>query len=602
METPGSRYREVPLPSALGGLEEALLGLQRAVAACSFDLATSTQAADRLLRDRLAAELGGHVARLRDLDAPLLVVVGGVTGAGKSTFLNTLLGREVLATGPLRPTTSAPTLLCHPGDAAWFSGDRVLPSLPRVEAAHHGSGADELLGRVGRGDAAQLRLLRGGSVPPGLALIDAPDVDSVSSANRDLADQLLDAADLWVWFTTAGKYADEDSMRYLRRARDRRTALAVVLAQVHHADAPEVVADFRAKLAADHFADVRLFVIPVTAVAGGRLPHLVGAELRDWLHGLAEPRARRGHRLQTLSGAVDAVPGDVDRLADGLAAQLRAARALLADCDHAYGSAHAEFGRALEEGLPLRGEVIARWDRFVGGGRVLKLTEAVTGQARTWIKGLLRDVGLGEERRLERQVRVEVADSITTTAGKLADLGASETAAAWSASPAGAQLLARDGPLSRRSQHFDERAEDAVRDWQQHVSRLVASVGASRRTQARIVSSVVSVAATSAILLAMAHAGITGAEAGIAAAAGAANQGLLVKLLGEANLRSLVADARGDLLRRFDDLMGVERRRFGDRLAAATPDQAQVDALLAARDRLVAARTAELPAGGDQRA
>ncbi|MDQ3709151.1 MAG: hypothetical protein M3387_07595, partial [Actinomycetota bacterium] len=94
----------------------------------------------------------------------------------------------------------------------------------------------------------------------------------------------------------------------------------------------------------------------------------------------------------------------------------------------------------------------------------------------------------------------------------------------------------------------------------------------------------------SAILLAMAHAGITGAEAGIAAAAGAANQGLLVKLLGEANLRKLVADARADLLQRFNDLLADERRRFVAVVAEVAPDPEQLDELANAGEALMAVR------------
>ena len=119
---------------------------------------------------------------------------------------------------------------------------------------------------------------------------------------------------------------------------------------------------------------------------------------------------------------------------------------------------------------------------------------------------------------------------------------------------------------------------------------MVESAGATRRSQARVVSSVVSVAATSAILLAMASAGITGAEAGLAAAAGAANQALLVKLLGEANLRTLVADARRELLERFDALMQTEMQRFGDLVDGVAPDAKQVETLTEASDSVVEAR------------
>ncbi|MDQ3030448.1 MAG: ABC transporter, partial [Actinomycetota bacterium] len=65
-------------------LVAALTALRQCVAATAFDLATIEQADRRHLRDRVAGDIAGHIARIRDIDAPLLVVLGGVTGAGKS--------------------------------------------------------------------------------------------------------------------------------------------------------------------------------------------------------------------------------------------------------------------------------------------------------------------------------------------------------------------------------------------------------------------------------------------------------------------------------------------------------------------------------------
>ena len=45
-------------------------------------------------------------------------------------------------------------------------------------------------------------------IPPGLAILDAPDIDSVVAENRQLAAQLLAAADLWLFVTSAARYAD----------------------------------------------------------------------------------------------------------------------------------------------------------------------------------------------------------------------------------------------------------------------------------------------------------------------------------------------------------------------------------------------------------
>ena len=565
-------------------LGTALRRLHEVVEGVPFKVAHPEQYERRVHRDRFAKDLLATAHRLAHLQAPLLVVIGGVTGAGKSTFVNTVIGRDLLATGPVRPTTFAPALVCHPDNAAWFAGNQVLPGMARVEAAH-------AEGVGGSRDVGTLRLLRTAAVPPGLAVLDAPDIDSISEANRELADQLLDAADLWVWFTTAGKYADEDSMAYLRRARTRRTALAVVLTQVHTHDIDEVAADFRAKLAAEQLVGARLFTIPVARVERGRLPSEVVAPLRDWLYSLAEPNLRRAHRRQTLDGALAAIPAEVAELTRAVEDESATVQRLRDEVDRAYADARTQFESALDEGLPLRADVVARWDRFVGAGKLLKATEAATGQARDWIKGVLANVGIGEERRLERQVRIEVADTLSGLLGQVADIAATDAVTSWSTSPAGQELLRDRTDLARRSSGMDAKAEALVRDWQADVTEMVESVGASRRSQARVASSVVSVAAMSAILLALAHAGLTGAEAGIAAAAGAANQALLVKLLGEANLRNLVADARRAILERFDTLLDAEKQRFEDLVDDVTPDTKQLEALSEATGAVAAART-----------
>ena len=99
----------------------------------------------------------------------------------------------------LRPTTTSPVLIHHPDDVRWFRDARVLPSLARVTGDE---GADPQPGTV--------RLTASPTLPPGMAVLDAPDIDSVVSANRDLAAQLLSAADLWLFVTTAARYADDE--------------------------------------------------------------------------------------------------------------------------------------------------------------------------------------------------------------------------------------------------------------------------------------------------------------------------------------------------------------------------------------------------------
>ena len=130
--------------------------------------------------------------RLEDADAPLLVVVGGSTGSGKSTLVNSLLDRNVSRSGAVRPTTRRPVLVCSPASRAWFMSDRVLPRL----AKHEGGAGTSL-------DAVTVAV--DDMMWPSIGILDAPDIDSVEEGNRRLASELLDGADLWIFVTTADR-------------------------------------------------------------------------------------------------------------------------------------------------------------------------------------------------------------------------------------------------------------------------------------------------------------------------------------------------------------------------------------------------------------
>src|SRR5215203_3647081 len=114
-------------------LTAALERLRDDLAGVRLDLELPGAAEARGARDDLVAQVDDYLLpRLRQMDAPVLMVVGGSTGAGKSTLVNSIVGSVVSPAGVLRPTTRAPVLACHPGDVPAFEGDRVLPGLARV--------------------------------------------------------------------------------------------------------------------------------------------------------------------------------------------------------------------------------------------------------------------------------------------------------------------------------------------------------------------------------------------------------------------------------------------------------------------------------------
>jgi len=149
--------------------------------------------------------------RLTALEAPLTVVVGGSTGAGKSTLVNTLMGTPVSRSSALRPTTRQPILLYRAEDSEYLTPERFLPTLERQEMASISETSprrSDIWELPGAEHHLQDTLIsvQTSALPRGIALIDAPDIDSVSDENRRLANELLSAADLWLSVTTAHRW------------------------------------------------------------------------------------------------------------------------------------------------------------------------------------------------------------------------------------------------------------------------------------------------------------------------------------------------------------------------------------------------------------
>jgi energy-coupling factor transporter ATP-binding protein EcfA2 len=537
------------LPDALGRLRDDLKAVR-------LDLAVPGAEEARRTRDDLVAQVDDYLLpRLGQMDAPALIVVGGSTGAGKSTLLNSLVGSIVSPAGVLRPTTRAPVLAFHPDDLEWFEGARVLPGLPRA------SGGEARPGTV--------QLAPTESLPQGLALLDSPDIDSVLAENRALAGQLLAAADGWLFVTTAARYADAVPWEFLRAARDRGTALSLVLNRVPEDADREVPAHLEQMLEGEGLPEADVLVVPETPLAEGLLPAPALAPVRAWLDDLAaDAQARDALVRRTLRGALASLPARAAVVESAAVEQLSAAAELRAEADAAYAAAAREVEVALRSGSLLRGEVLARWHEVVGTGDVMRTLESRVGWARDRLKSLVSGKPAAEE-----ELREAVEDRVEGVVRAAAERAAERTARAWRERLAGRALLEGTTGLDRASAGLEPAAEEEVRAWQGVVLDLVREQGASKRATARLASLGVNGAGLTVMLAVFAHTGgLTGAEVVVAGGTSALSQKVLEAIFGDQAVRTLAAQAREDLFARVERLLREDAARFDALLDEAAPE------------------------------
>ncbi|GAA2152152.1 dynamin family protein [Nocardioides koreensis] len=537
----------------------------------------------RTARQEMVDQLEDYVLpRLMTIDAPLLAVVGGSTGAGKSTLVNSLVGHRVTEPGVLRPTTRSPVLVHHPDDAVWFGQDRLLPDLERV--AHATT------------DPEALQLVASDTVPAGLAILDAPDIDSVEERNRTLAAQLLAAGDLWLFVTSAARYADQVPWDFLRQAAERSTAVAIVLDRTPPEAVQTVATHLARMLASRGLKDSPLFTVNEGPVSDeGLLDAAAVADIRGWLQSLAEDSEARGAVVkQTLDGAIRTLTRRSHAVADAAAEQVATVTRLREDADAAYDQAIAAVTTASADGTLLRGEVLARWQEFVGTGELLKSLENRVG----WLRDRIVTAVKGKPQQAER-VTVAVESGLETLILEHAEAAAERAAGSWQSLESGKALLAEAGEdLGRASRDLRRRSERSVRDWQHDVLDMVRSEGADKRGTARFLAYGVNGLSVALMVVVFAHtAGLTGAEVGIAGGSAVLGQKLLEAVFGDQAVRSLTERSRRSLEERVRALLETERARYTDLLDSLEIDTDAAERLRVASRRVDDLRFAQRPTG-----
>lgn len=530
---------------ALVRLEE----VRRRLAAVDLPLPLPGSAGQQAAATAAISQIDDYVRpRLTDLEAPLLAVVGGPTGAGKSTLTNAIVGETVTVPGVIRPTTRRPTLVHHPDDARWFQDGRVLPGLARIRSTAPGD-----LGDAGDGELLLVSTVR---IGPGLALLDAPDIDSIADENRALANQLLGAADLWVFVTSANRYADAVPWAVLDQAAARGVALAVVLNRIPPGEELTVLSDLRRMLVERGLPEATVFAVSehLDEIATHAEP------IRDHLSAIAGDRQARA---RIAAGTLVGVVADLATRAAGIGAALDAQREWVAQArstvELAYAGADDRVEAATRDGALLRGEVLARWQDFVGTSDVFRKVESWFSRSRdavtAWFRGRPTPVA---------EVAETIEDGLHAVLVEAAGAAAAEAWRRLRADDAGRVLLDGRAELSTASPGFTAEAAATIRQWQGALLQLVEQNAGSKRSRARILSLGLNAVTVALMIVVFASTGgLTGGELVIAGGSAVLGQKLLETIFGEDAVRRLAARARADLDERVRELMGREAARYG---------------------------------------
>jgi energy-coupling factor transporter ATP-binding protein EcfA2 len=525
----------------------------------------------RQLRDHLA----GHVLpRARSLDAPLLVLLLGPTGAGKSSLLNALAGFRASPAGVIRPTTRNLVVVARPEARAALLDD---------------AGALVTLAR------GRLDFVESTEMPEGVALVDSPDVDSIEHANRELTDRLTEAADLGIFVTTATRYADRVPWEVLARARDRGLPLVVVVNRTpaDPADRAAVLEDTRRLLADAAIAVEGLEVVPIAE--GDLDPSLDGlaaaavAPIRARIDALGADRdARRALAARALAGSLAGLAPLVERIADDVEHEAIEAEALRRAAAHAfYGELEGARGQ-LSGGTFLRAEALRQWQSFVGADEITRFFSSGIGKLRGTVSAMIGRT----PRAPVAEVREDTLADLVAVARGRAGEAARRTATAWNEEPSSRDLVTDDPGLWSVSPAFDGALRARLDGWISGIADDIQRTGGQKRFLARGASVGVNAAGIAVMLATFAHTGgLTGTEAGILAATGFLNQKLLEALFGEAALVEMISRARASLNAALEATFAEEQGRF-DQLV---PDGAGLRDL-ATRLRSAATEVESLPA------
>lgn len=261
--------------------------------------------------------------KVSDPSAPLITVVVGPTGSGKSTLVNAMAGHAVTVTGPLRPTTRTPMV--------WSAGE--IPTI-----------LTEVIPETGLGAAAGLR-----PPPDGMVIVDAPPPGVATVDGMDLPITLLEIADVCVFVASERRYADAEAWRLLGVATRRRMPTISVLNRLSGDAATQRL--LREDMARHLVRQGLLRRLHPEGVVGieeaNTAAEIQAAVLRKELENLADPQARHAIVTQGIESAIAEVQRGLVKVRESVGFERRRHRHLARLTVDAYDSESAALRSSL---------------------------------------------------------------------------------------------------------------------------------------------------------------------------------------------------------------------------------------------------------------
>jgi hypothetical protein len=265
-------------------------------------------------------------------------------------------------------------------------------------------------------------------------------------------------------------------------------------------------------------------------------------------------------------------------VADAIGEQLAAVEALGATAATAYDDASAGLVTGAVDGTLLRGEVLARWQDFVGTGQLLGGLDQRVGRLRSRVVNAVKGTPQAAD-----LVALAIEAGVEALVLDHAEAAADRVTLAWSETPEGAALVAGDEGLLRAAPDVRRRAESAVRAWQESVLDLVRAAVAEWRLNVDLLAHGAQGLGVAVMVQVLSSAAEDGSDAVAAARPGRA---LLEAIIGPESTDRLVGQAADDLHERLSGLLEPDRGRFRAVLDALELEQDAAEQVRAAARRV----------------